>query len=267
MNENLEKLFLDLYKHQFNQTLLDAKREKEKEGWILKSGLLVPWFFNMRPIGDAPLMFRAICKLMAEMILSHEINLMVGVEMAGVPLVGGICVEMLSLGGFTSRFAYTRPLPEKIRHPGDLARYVSNYGQKNLVEGRIRQGDRCAVVDDMATDLGSKIIARRLVLFEAEDRGVEAECDHIFYFLDRGANNRQRGLDFANESNQELKPAPLDVNFVVSFNEYLPCLRKVMTENEFQAIMEHQKDPDRFSQDKEWRQTLIETARIESRNV
>jgi orotate phosphoribosyltransferase len=266
MNINLEELFLDLYRRQFIQTLWNAeKKDNREQGWRLKNFMLVPWFFNMRPIGDAPLTFQAICKLMAKMISEHDINLLVGVEMAGVPLIGGICLELLSLGCPVRRFAYTRPLPEKVRHPGDLQRYVENYGQKDWVEGRVHQGDRCAIVDDMATNLSSKIIARCLVLLKAEDCAVQAECDKIFYFLDRGSGNRQRGLDFANEPDQSLKPAPLDVNFIVSFDAYLPYLEKVMTDNELQVITEHQKDSERFAYDEKWREEVLAMAKKESK--
>lgn len=270
MDDGLKDLFIALYRGQFIQTLWNAFDQRNKEnGWRLKSKLWVPWFFDMRDLGDEPEVFYSACGEMACMISQHEdINNLLAVEMAGIPLVGGVATHLVSMGA-PKRFAYTRPLKTKVRNPNDLfaalkQSAVDDYGQKDLIEGRMRDGDKFAIFDDMATTLDSKIIARAILLYQAAERDIDLTCDTVLYFLDRGKESKKAGLNFVNYPNKDLWPAPLKVDFVISFDEYLPALEEVMTPNEYQAILDHQKDPKRFGEDAEWKNSLFETAKKEA---
>lgn len=266
---NIKDLFIALYKHGFIQTVWNAeKEENKKKGWVLVSGQKVPWYFNMRPIGDAPKIFYNTCLLMAAMIKNTDTDLMIGVEMAGVPLVGGIsvasCVNEISP---PLKFGYTRPLPRKARNPEDVIRIlgeidgsVQSYGQKDFVEARMYNGMNIAVVDDMSTTLGSKIVARQIILWEAQRRGVKVNCNKIFYFLDRGDDNIQAGLDFAKNPDERLHPEGLDVQYVLKFNDFIPLLEEVMSPDEYSVICEHQRNSKRFGLDEDWRNHVIALA-------
>ena len=260
-----KKLVFPLYEEKYIQTLWNTPwKDKQEKGWILKSGIWVPWFFNMRPVGNSPELFREICGAMAEMIGKEDINLIIGVEMAGVPLVGGIAISSY-VNGKEMRFGYTRALPLKARVPLDALRMLNeidsgvanfDYGQKEFVEGRMVDGDSVAIVDDMATDLGSKIIARLIVLREAQWRGVKVACNKIFYFLNRGAGNRLKGLQFAEVQEMGLIPERLDVDYIVEFDECLPQLKKIMQPIEFEVISEFQKNPKRYQDEAERNKVL-----------
>jgi len=270
MDDGLEDLFRALYLGRFIQTLWNAfDPRNRKNGWRLKSKLWMPWFFDMRDLGDDPETFYSVCGEMVCMISQYEdIDNLLAVEMAGIPLVGGVSSHLVSIGT-PRRFAYTRPLKTKVRNPNDLMTVleqsnVDDYGQKDLIEGRMRDGDRFAIFDDMATTLDSKIIARAILLYQAEERGIDLTCDTVFYFLDRGKESKKTGLNFANYPNKDLWPAPLRVDFVISFDKHLPVLEEVMTPNEFQAIIDHQKDPKRFGEDEEWRRSLFKMAEKEA---
>lgn len=101
----------------------------------------------------------------------------------------------------------------------------------------------------MATNLGSKIIARLIVLWQAKQKGISVECNTIYYLLNRDKNNKQRGLDFANEPEQGLYPAKLKVEYVLEFDDLLPFLEPHMRDDEYRIICEYQKNPSQF-QDK-----------------
>ncbi len=270
MDDWLKEIFQRLYQGRFIQTIWNAYDKKNRlAGWTIKSGLWVPWFFDMRDLGDDPKLFYDVCSAMAWMISRHkDIDNLLAVEMAGIPLVGGV-TALLTEMDTPKRISYTRPLKTKVRKPEELMRVlqesnVDGYGQKDLVEGRIANDDRFAVFDDMATTLDSKIIARAILLHVAEQQGIKLTCDKVFYFLDRGKQSKKSGLDFANSDLKQLWPAQLDVNFVIQFDEYLPALEEVMTPNEFQAIADHQKDPKRFGEDSEWRNSLFKTVQKEA---
>ncbi|MDP2830505.1 MAG: hypothetical protein Q8O21_00380, partial [bacterium] len=220
-------------------------------------------FFNMRPVGGSPELFFNICKAMADMIAEYDdADLLIGVEMAALTLVGGTSVA-LRLKSLWQRIGYTRPLPKKARTPKEALEIlksiksgVANYGQKDFVEARMRNGDKIAIFDDMATDLGSKIIARLIVLWQAEQRGISVECDKVFYLLNRNRNNREKGVRFADEPEQGLYPASLQVDYIIEFDDCFPALKKVMKPEEYKMIEDFQKDASRFQDSYTQREAL-----------
>ena len=150
-------------------------------------------------------------------------------------------------GGDLSKFP-----EEEIRQSRalDMLRKISfeqvDYGQKDYVEAILTDGLRIGIFDDMAMNLGSKMIARLTTLWEAKRRGVSVTCDKIFYILNRNLENRQVGLDFADETEAGLYPAPLEVNYLIEFMERLPDLKPSMKEVEYDTIIQFQENIDHF---------------------
>lgn len=263
------RLIVPLYEEGYIQTPWNTKDpDKQKNGWTLKNKDWALWFFNMRPIGDSPKLFYNICTAMAEMIGSdEEVDLLIGVEMAGLPLVGALSTVLYSLG-IHKRFGWTRPLPEKARLPLDALRIlngvegdVAGYGQKDFMEARIKPGDRVAVLDDMATNLNSKIIARIILLWHVQRQRISnVSCNKIFYFLNRGKDNRAKGEQFAEVDEPALNPTKLAVDYILEFDQWLSELTKSMFPAEFEALIAYQKDPSQF-QDKDVQRDILEAAR------
>jgi len=262
------KLILPLYEEGYILTPWNTEDpDKQRKGWTLKNGNWSPWFFNMRPVGDSPELFSGICRSMADIIMMNEaVDLLIAVEMAGIPLVGGLSVTLQSLG-ISQRFGYTRPLPEKVRLPLEALKLlngisgdVAGFGQKDFVEGRIKEGDRIAILDDMANDLGSKLIARTIVLWQAKKQGIGVYCDKIFYFLNRGIGNRAKAERFAEDGEPALSPVKLNIDYVVEFDERLPDLSRVMHPGEFEVITSFQKDTSQF-QDEAVQKEVLAAAR------
>ena len=258
-------LFIPLYRQKYTQTLWNTYDPVHRTmGWRLKGNIRSPWFFNMRPVGDSPVLFNGICQSMAEMIWERGSNLLIGVEMAGVPLVGGISVATWNSFAHGIRFGYTRPLPKKVRKPLEAlallneitAAAAGEYGEKSFVESRMLGGDRIAIVDDMATDLGSKIISRLTVLWEAKNKGIDVSCDNIFYFLNRNRGSKEKGLNFVNENEAGLYPAALNVDYVIEFDDHFPTLKKIMQPYEFEVIESFQKNPGQFQDDAVWNEVI-----------
>lgn len=251
------KLIIPLYTEGYIETLWNTSKPQHKgKGWILKSGRWAIWFFNMRPAGSSETLFYDICTSMAEMIINHheKVDMLIGVEMAGVSLAGAVSRAMYDMG-YPIKHGYTRPLPKKVRNPKECLELirqidatVASYSDKEYVEGRLEQVRNVGVLDDMATDLGSKIIARLIVLWQAGLRNAEITCRNIFYFLNRTRGNITKGLDFALESELGLYPESLDVNYVLEIDEHLTELKKVMKPGEFEWFMEFQKNSNQFNE-------------------
>jgi hypothetical protein len=295
-----EDLIVLLYQEGYIQTLWNAIKEKNcHAGWRLKNKSWAPWFFNMRPAGDSPILFYRICDAMGDLVSHFDLDLLIAVEMAGLTAVGGTSALLASqMNGI--RIGYTRPLPLKPRTPiealeilrmidagklggertklqkpfekidahksgmiwqddefGWLKEAVDilhtliledgeNYGQKEFVEARFRNGDHVGIFDDMATDIGSKLIARLIVLWQAKRLGIDITCNKIFYLLNRNKGNIEKGLDFANNPEIGLYPEKLGVNYIIEFDDALPLLKSEMKPEEYDAICAYQKDPKQF---------------------
>lgn len=272
IEEWADLLIVPLYQEQYLQTLWNAyDRSKRENGWRLKNKQWSPWFYNMRPFGDSPKLFHNTSLAMADLVAAYDVNLLIGVEMAGIPLVGAVSVASLAYNGIEKRIGYTRPLPEKARTPLEAleilrkiaAEPTEKYGEKSYVEARLRNGDRVGIFDDMANDLGSKIIARLVVLWQASQMSepVQITCNKAFYTLNRNVGNRQKGLDFANNSNPDLYPEPIEVHYLIETDEHLCKLERVMKPDEFQVFSAYQKDPNQFQDYDVQREILALAAR------
>lgn len=258
------RLICPLYEGRFLQTLWNAKNLKNSlEGWKLVSGLWAPWYLNLRRLGSSPELYSLVVQAMAELVFDHpEVNSLVGIEMAGIPLASAVTPILLQKYGRAVKTGYTRPLHRKARTPEEAIKIleefgpdVAGYGEKGYVELNFEPGDRVALFDDMATTLGSKTVRRTVVLYEAEKRGVRISCNDILYFLNREVNNKQHGLDFA-ITDPENYPEPLKVDYIVEFDEQLPKLKEVMRPAEFEIISQFQKNRDHF-QDKSVQKEIL----------
>ncbi len=280
-------LMVPLYREKYVETLWHTdKEDKKAKGWRLRGTMWSPWFFNMRPVGSSPQLSYNIGQSMSEMTAGGpKIDMLIAVEQAGLTLVGAI-QAILFAAGFELRIGYTRPLykkpgekalamlhdkgfmpqPEKVRTPLEalqvLAEFtgVAEYSQKELVEGRLINGYNLGIGDDMATDLGSKIIARLMVLWQAINiLGIKVSCNLIYYFLNRGAGNRLKGLQFAQSPEKGLFPEKLEVDYIIEFDEGLPDLKPEMQDVEYRIITEFQKNTSHF-QDEKVQQEVIALA-------
>jgi len=251
------KLIVPLYTEGYIETMWNARKSVHKEkGWILKSGLWSMWFFNMRPVGSSEELFHDICTAMAEMIIAnHEVDMLIGVEMAGISLTGGVSRAMYDMG-YPIKHGYTRPLPKKVRNPmkcleliKEIDGQVADYSEKEYVEGRLELATNIAILDDIATDLGSKIIARQIVLWQAGLRKIKVNCSDLLYFLNRTKGNTHKGLDFATEKESAQCPEGLSVDYMVEISDCLGWLKKLMRPREYEVFMEYQNNPGQFQGD------------------
>ncbi|MCI0565023.1 MAG: hypothetical protein MN733_41690, partial [Nitrososphaera sp.] len=224
------ELIQAFYRSQLLQTLWNAYHLKNKtEGWRLKNGVWSPWFLNLRPLGDEPFLAYRVADALKMLIRSDvsQVTVLVGVEMAGVPIVSAVARAFME-SGVEKRYGFTRPLTKKVRTPFEAAQLLAaedpaTYGEKQLVEARLKPGDQVAIVDDMATDLGSKIIARLLVLEQARREGIEVQCSDIVYLLDRGMGTNRAAQEFLT-ADASLYPGKLHLHYVIDFPRDVPAL-------------------------------------------
>lgn len=221
---------------------------------------------NLRELGKYPKLYQATIMFMADLIEREGNNLkqLIGIEMNGIPISSAVVYELIRRG-FNISHGYTRPFEKKIRSLDEWivltgAWGAEQYGIKKLVEAVFSEGDICASVDDVCTTFGSKEIARLLIYLEAKRQGVNIECEEAFYVVDRGVNNIQVALDYANKTDPRLMPAALHAHYLFNVNEVLPDMRDMMTLEEYGIISTFQSDPERYGADNEWISQALQLA-------
>jgi len=257
--EFAKRILSDLYRNAYIETLYNTEEEKfQREGWTLVSGQWSPWYFNLRPVGASPRIVSDIAYAMNHLVRDKVPGLaqIVGIEMAGVPLVSAIGLSS-GPGCELIPYAYTRPLEAKIRSAEGvkekLAKFKFDYGHKSLVEGRFEDGDVLCIVDDMVTNFGSKLITRAILEYEMEIRGIKnVGINHVAVVLDR----EQGGAEEAAKNGMQLHP-------LIKFKtDGLGWLKDIMLPEEHALISDYQQDPKKY-QNKELREkVLAEVAKI-----
>lgn len=240
--ERGRRIATTLYTRGLIQTVFNTKNEEHKQnGWELKDGSWSPYFVNLRLVGNYPDLIYDIGLAMGYMRYHEmpEVDKIVGVEMAGIPIAVASSV-LSNNSGVDFPFLYTRPLPAKVRKPEEAAELLARvkageYGQKSFLEGVLEEGDNLAIWDDLVTSLGSKLIARQIVEYEAEQRGVSVTCNHIGVVLDR-----EQGAQEAAEK------AGMQLHALFGFSQALEWLKEKMHPYEHEVISEYLRDPSQF---------------------
>jgi len=255
-------LTIDLYNYGFIETLYNTQSQKHAdEGWTLKNGAWSPWYLNLRPIGSNPQLVSDIAHGMNHMIRDEVSGLtqIMGIEMAGVPLTSAIATAS-GHGCKLIRYSYTRPIPgEKPRTPDEAVRMLNEmdikfgYGSKSLVEGRFRDDEYICIVDDMVTNLGSKLIAQHLLEYELKGRGVTGvKTEHVAVVLDR----EQGGA-------QEAQKHGMKLHSLIQFKTHgLEWLKSSMKPEEYALIADYQKHPTRYMEEALQRKAIAQAQKI-----
>jgi len=248
-----------LYESNFIKTVYNAEEQKFRDqGFILKNGSWSPWFLNLRPIGDAPELLDRIAYALALMMENEmpECNKIVGVEMAGIPIATATSMVSFERRGRPIPFCYTRPLPVKLRTYEEVRKFFEKerseegYGVKELVEGRLRDGDTLAIWDDMVTDFGSKLIAKEIVSYEVEKKGVnDVRIDHAGVLLDREQGATEEAAKFG-----------MGLHSIIQFKANgLEWIKGRMLPEEYQLVADYLASPKRY-QDPDVQKDALERA-------
>jgi uridine monophosphate synthetase len=203
---------------------LTATRDRP-EGWKLISGIWSPFYIQLRILSSFPSTLKLIGEAMAVLLRDSapDVTKIVGVAHAGIPIATAISLE----SGIPA--LHTRKIIG-VQTEDELREAISKYGQHELLEGVVEDGDVLCIVDDLVTGMESKIIARTQVLEEVRRRGVTSvHCDDIAVVIDRqqGAKTRatQEGLRLH--------------SLIDLVDEGLPFLRDVMSDEEYSLVSQY----------------------------
>ena len=133
----------------------------------LKSGIMSPFYIDMRIVQSFPEAFHNIANIYAELLKDlPEDVLLAGIPEAGIPLATAV--------GYVTNRPLIQPRAK-----------VKDHGVGKLIEGEWKPGDKVAIIDDLVAKGDSKI--------EAIERFKECELEVVGFFLllDREMGGKQ----------------------------------------------------------------------------
>ena len=221
--EEKEELGREVVRLLYEKGLIKTWFRDNPRGWTLVSGLWSPFYIQLRPLSSYPELLGKVGHALGRLVKEEckGVTKVVGVAMAGIPLACAVALQ----AGFPALWTRERE-----------GKNLQNYGEHTLVEGVLENGDRLAVVDDLATKFDSKLAAIEQLNREAERRGVTVECKHAVVLLDR----EQGAAEVASQHGVSLHCL---VPFKSAATEWL---KSSLSETEYKVLTEYLRDEKRF---------------------
>jgi orotate phosphoribosyltransferase len=217
------------------------------QGWTLAGGMWSPFNINLRSITSTPSLYRRAGEAMGMLVeeagfAADRRHRLVGIAMAGIPFSDAITLQT----GIPS--LQTRKLPEGVKRDDEVRRYLMHHGQHALVEGKFEPEDIFGIVDDVATDFGSKEGAILQIRNEARRRRIPVKITDVFVLFDReqGAARKAAEQGYGLHSVIPFTSKGLDWS---GFSDI-----------EYDVIRDYQKDPQKY-QSAEAKRRIIRMAR------
>lgn len=213
-------------------------------GWELHGGKWSPFYINLRLISskkNCKLILEKIGKGMSFLIRNEigEANKLVGVATAGIP----ISVITTYVSGIPS--CYTRKI-ENAETIDELRKRLKEYGDHNVIEGDLKDGDNIVIIDDLITDGGSKLMAKESIEYAAAEKKISIICKNVAVVIDR----EQGGAE-------ELKEAGLYLHALIPLKtKGIHWLKDKLKKNELELIRDYLEDDNKY-QDEAFREKLF----------
>ena len=227
-NTDKEELGREIIRLLYRNGLIKTWYRDNSDGWKLISGLWSPFYIQLRPLSSYPELLRRVGYALGKIVTKEckAVNKVVGVAMTGIPIACALQEDIPAL--------WTRKID--VRSLVEFKKHIQTYGEHTLVEGVMENGDRIAVIDDLATKFDSKLVAIEQVNYEAKRRGLKVECTDVVVLLDR----EQGATEVASQHG-------------ISFHSLIPFkskgiewLKSSLSEIEYEVITEYLRDDKRF---------------------
>jgi len=202
-----EKMILDLHEVR----IIDFGQFK------LKSGIISPYYIDLRLLVTFPHLLELVSDVLWERIRLRPFDLIVGVPYAALPMATAISLR------------YNRPLIF-------LRKEAKDYGKRRLIEGIYHKGQHVVVVDDVISDGASKFETIKPI----EEVGLEVS--QVIVLLDRGQGGVQtvknKGYHCIAITNMEEVLEVLYKHGRINYEQLMECQKFIINTSSKVAVKE-----------------------------
>lgn len=247
---NLESVGRDITRLLYKDGMLRTWYRDKPDGWTLQSKLWSPFYINLRQVGSTKNGREILTKAgsaMGSIIKDQlpQVNRIVGMYMAGIPLATAITLES-GLGSCYARNLEGIDTPEDFDSKIEgIKKQLKEHGEHALIEGSLSDGDNIAIVDDLSTKFTTKLITRKQVMQEAQDRRIHVTCNEVIVLLDREQGAVEKAKNFG-----------MNLLSIIPFRtKGVLWLRDLMNPKEYEVITDYLNNEQKY-QDENVRKSL-----------
>jgi orotate phosphoribosyltransferase len=251
-----EKLGKEIIELLYEAGLIKFFPKDNRDGWTLHSGEWSPFYIQLRPIFSTKNCVNMMNKIGdgIKSLIDNEIpgiTKLVGVASAGVPISVIVSYKSKIPLCYTRRVCNARTLEELEAFFSSDERcelVENNYGEHSFLEGILDDSDNLLIVDDLITDGESKLIAKKIVEFEAKKQKKEILCNSVAVIIDREQGGKE-----------ELIKHGITSNSIIPFKtKGIHWLNRKIGDKEYELILDYYDNPDKY-QDKHYRDEILAT--------
>lgn len=227
-----EKLGKEIVQSLYNEGIIKTWYRDKPDGWTLISGLWSPFYIQLRPLSSYPTIMKLVGHALGKIITEEigDVNNIIGVAMAGIPIATSITLMAEIPSGFTRKL-------EGVRNVNEFCSMIEKYGEHSLVEGIIENGDNIIIVDDLVTKFDSKLISIEQIKYEVKQRGLsDIKCENVLVLFDR----EQGAEKSAKEHNMKLH------SLIPFRTKGIDWLKELLAEDEYIVIADYLDNPDKY---------------------
>ncbi len=199
-------------------------------GWTLASGMWSPFYIQLREISSYPNLLKKIAHAMGN-VLKHElsqVNLIIGLAMAGIPIATALSLET------NIPMAFTRKVEGDLN---DFEGLIHRYGKHSLIEGRLSEDRNMVLVDDLVSYFSSKVQGLQIIKYEMQKRNIKNYLmKHIIVLIDREQGGQEEAIKHG-----------VELHSLIPFkSRAVDWLKDKITSTEYTVIQEYLNDPMSF---------------------
>ena len=187
-----ERLGKEIIYSLYEKGMIKTWYRDKSDGWYLTSGLWSPFYIQLRPLSSYPKILKKVGYALGKIIKGEikDVNKIIGVAMAGIPIATAITLTEEIPSGFTRKL-------EGIRDVNEFRNSIEKYGEHALIEGELESGDNLVVVDDLVTKFDSKLITIEQIKYEVKRRGLSnVKCENVVVLFDREQGAEKSAMEY-----------------------------------------------------------------------